>query len=812
MNTQTNFVRLFALAAALSIAFLQTACSRSEPALIQARGAPVTVANCDQLFTQLVQPNLAYCRNCHVPKGVGDVPDGQKFMLSTNPAEDFTKLRTSWENLGKNTNGTSRILTMPSGTDARSHTGGTPWPVGSDAYRAMEAQLQGFDNPAACALSSQGDANDQPLLGSKHAKHLWASYCEDKPDSAALPQDPRSRIRPGVNAGRAVFYNAYYEDCHAKLAESEREVTTCGAWRTRRDLGQKLFIEGLASGTTAAADYNNAWKAWGLSERPANFDQMYTLRYGMNRAPFANPYPTPTDTPEQVAAGGSGQLPLGLRQLKDSGGKWTGVIGGIACFSCHGGQIGDPDEGEQGLASENLGLGNNNTDDFMAGRDNDQLAALGLPVAAPTTSDLLNLGVTTRGENNAVGAFELLFMLLDYDSLGINPNAVKNALNSSTPHPTAETQNTPAWWNYGSRPRKFFDAGQSIDSTRILMAAGNVGSSILTPDGKSYRDAIEHNDQDAAAFFLSLRSPQYPGAIDTALAEQGAILFHTKNLWAPEQNNPVPKPLGGNGSCASCHGAYSPRFVHDPTYLESPELEGVAGHISPLAVIGTDRARSDELTPYLRDAYSSTFWAYPDGQANWTALETKNQAIESADDGLPMSQRPSGACGWEREVIGYQAPPLYGTWATAPYFHNGSVPTIEQVLKSSDRPAIWRRQLQTIGPVTGYDQSLSRAYDFERLGWKHDVMTCDQVPGNSVMNCNPADSSSASIPQIIANLIEANFNWSAAVPIRDPSPGAADKRFIYDTRTISHGNAGHNFTDVLTDTERRAVIEYLKTL
>ncbi len=39
---------------------------------------------------------------------------------------------------------------------------------------------------------------------------------------------------------------------------------------------------------------------------------------------------------------------------------------------------------------------------------------------------------------------------------------------------------------------------------------------------------------------------------------------------------------------------------------------------------------------------------------------------------------------------GYLAPVLTGVWATAPYFHNASVPSLEGVLDSTQRPARWR--------------------------------------------------------------------------------------------------------------------------
>jgi mono/diheme cytochrome c family protein len=39
-----------------------------------------------------------------------------------------------------------------------------------------------------------------------------------------------------------------------------------------------------------------------------------------------------------------------------------------------------------------------------------------------------------------------------------------------------------------------------------------------------------------------------------------------------------------------------------------------------------------------------------------------------------------------------------------------------------------------------------------------------------------------------------------------------EDRKIYNTNYYSQSNAGHEFTSVLTDQERRALIEYLKTL
>lgn len=109
---------------------------------------------------------------------------------------------------------------------------------------------------------------------------------------------------------------------------------------------------------------------------------------------------------------------------------------------------------------------------------------------------------------------------------------------------------------------------------------------------------------------------------------------------------------------------------------------------------------------------------------------------------------------------GYVAPPLDGIWATAPFLHNGSVPNLELLLNSRARPRYWKR--------VDFD---SRNFDDKAVGWP---------------------------------FIEVAYGQDAA-----PDP---ERKYIYDTTQWSQNNSGHTFGDSLTPDERRAVIEYLKTL
>ncbi|MEM7044575.1 MAG: cytochrome C oxidase subunit III, partial [Pseudomonadota bacterium] len=68
----------------------------------------------------------------------------------------------------------------------------------------------------------------------------------------------------------------------------------------------------------------------------------------------------------------------------------------------------------------------------------------------------------------------------------------------------------------------------------------------------------------------------------------------------------------------------------------------------------------------------------------------------------------------------YKARPLNGIWATAPYLHNGSVRTLEQLLLPADR----REAMFKVG---------SRAFDPDAIGFMNEgASTLDtSLPGNA---------------------------------------------------------------------------------
>ena len=118
----------------------------------------------------------------------------------------------------------------------------------------------------------------------------------------------------------------------------------------------------------------------------------------------------------------------------------------------------------------------------------------------------------------------------------------------------------------------------------------------------------------------------------------------------------------------------------------------------------------------------------------------------------------------DTERIGYQAPPLDGIWASAPYLHNGSVPTLHALLKSSTRPRRFARP-----PSTDFEH-----YDTQQVGWKYHELTDQEVAAMKT--------------------------------------SAYKAHFLYDTSRFGLGNRGHTFGDKLTEDQRMDLIEYLKTL
>jgi mono/diheme cytochrome c family protein len=402
----------------------------------------------------------------------------------------------------------------------------------------------------------------------------------------------------------------------------------------------------------SARAYDQLWKLWGRSDKPADFDSLLRERYGLYPAPYNND-----------------GLPMGLHYSKGLLGK--GIVND--CLLCHAGVV---------AGQTVIGLGNASLD--LQGLFDDLLAIEPLPLKFPFH---FSYG---RGTIDPVNPAVFLMELRDAE-LKLQP-AIKLDYSEHV------SSDPPAWWLLKKKRTRNWTGGVQTLSMRIDMI------NLLSPlNSAAHIKKHETTFADIHAFVMNVEAPKYPFAIDTALAGEGRGLF--------------------NEHCARCHGAYGPGGKYP-------------NKIVPLETLGTDRTLAESL--------SRKNLAYIN--ASWFGKE----------------KRPDGGYYTIEETDGYQAPPLDGVWATAPYFHNGSVPTIADVLNSKARPRIFTRSYGTA----------REDYDAERVGLKITVL--DAPPSEKL-------------------------------------PGI-ERRKVYDTTQPGRSNAGHTFGDQLTEPQRRAVVEYLKTL
>lgn len=288
----------------------------------------------------------------------------------------------------------------------------------------------------------------------------------------------------------------------------------------------------------------------------------------------------------------------------------------------------------------------------------------------------------------------------------------------------------------------FFDAnGQPLQGT------ARYPSSVRVRDLHAIEETLQQ-----------LKPPTWPedlfGAIDKPLAARGRALFAE--------------------NCAGCHV---------PRQSQEGERWVQHLHMIPVEVIGTDPNAANNIASHRFDL-SALQWdvnelkkmdvkLHPEtkepldlsqlsvakGLAYVTAF-VENRAYQEAK--ITPEEKPRmdgfGLPIGVREKVAYKARPLAGVWATAPFLHNGSVPSIYQLLSPQDERA-----------TTFYKGTLE--YDPRHLGYRTEPFT---------------------------------------------------NGFLFDTRISGNRNSGHEFRAgargkgvigrLLQPEERWALLEYLKVL
>ena len=256
----------------------------------------------------------------------------------------------------------------------------------------------------------------------------------------------------------------------------------------------------------------------------------------------------------------------------------------------------------------------------------------------------------------------------------------------------------PPLWNVDKKHAMFYNGEGRGDHVRYMILA-----STTCTDSVTAAREIDTWFTDVRAYLASLPSPRYPYPIDQALADEGETLF--------------------NANCRKCHGRYGERETY-PNKLVALDKVGTDPGIAEMAYHKADR--------FVRWFNGSFYGSRYGGVAETRATP----------------------------ALGYVAPPLDGVWATAPYLHNGSVPTLAALLDTHARPTYWR--------FDGAEPD----YDSETLGWGYVMLDAGQ----------------------------------------DQYASIDEQKWVYDTTRPGYGNRGHDFGDELSADERSAVLEYLKTL
>ena len=252
------------------------------------------------------------------------------------------------------------------------------------------------------------------------------------------------------------------------------------------------------------------------------------------------------------------------------------------------------------------------------------------------------------------------------------------------------TTDFPSIWNQGQREDRKMEL--HWDGNNDSLEERNRSAAMGA--GITPPTADRANMKRVANWLRQLPSPPYPFQIDQKLAAQGAPIYKKY--------------------CAECHGADGKTFTGE-----------YVGKVTPIENIGTDRHRLDSYTYNVAVNQNMIFAGYGDERFSHF-----------------------------RKTFGYANSPLDGVWLRAPYLHNGSVPSMADLLEpSGNRPKTFYR---------GYD-----VYDQKKLGFVSDV-----------------------------------------------SEEKGKKYFLYNTEEPGNSNSGHEgqrFGTELAPGEKEALVEYLKT-
>ena len=265
----------------------------------------------------------------------------------------------------------------------------------------------------------------------------------------------------------------------------------------------------------------------------------------------------------------------------------------------------------------------------------------------------------------------------------------------------------PSIWLQG--PRKIRSDGRPMqlhwDGNNDMVEERNLNAALATSALPGF---IDHESIECIEQWLeTFEPPKYVFPIDQALAKKGAPIYAKY--------------------CAECHGRDGRNF--EGKYV---------GFVTPIGEIGTDRYRLDNYTETLALNMATTYAQQnrklrPHSCPGGMTYQPPNRPITAGtgpgEMRLAVREKEEGTYRYKhyRKTYGYANMPLDGIWLRAPYLHNGSVPTLRDLLEPGDkRPRTFYRGNDIYDPKNlGFLSTESKDTDGKEL-----FLFDTAIPGN----------------------------------------------------------------------------------
>jgi mono/diheme cytochrome c family protein len=233
-------------------------------------------------------------------------------------------------------------------------------------------------------------------------------------------------------------------------------------------------------------------------------------------------------------------------------------------------------------------------------------------------------------------------------------NLIRNVMNRPATWGDHAYCKIPSIYEQGHRRWGQYDGSIASRLERSVLAAVAIGA---TPDNLVIPE-ISRSVVAAVDYTVTLRAPSYASAfpaeaakVDAAAARRGREVYRAH--------------------CQGCHGARD-------AVTGAWEDGARTGEVIPVEEIGTDPERV--RFRHFSELPDALYQFFPEGHP----LRPRREDIRPG---------PAGT------TAGFISAPLEAPWARAPYLHNGSVPTLAQLINLEERQGVFYRGRNLYDPV-----------------------------------------------------------------------------------------------------------------